>query len=625
MKKSVLLSYICLAVSCVPVSLDSNDTDVNVTTLRAVLADSSNTRTEFGLSTTSGSHSQILWKAGDQLRVFSATASDLFYTEQGGETADFISVSGTTITGSSFLGLSPYDETATAQISSKTISATIPAEQLAEAGTFDPAALLLVGSSSSTEQMTFYNVCSGLRFTLSGPNFSKYNQIELTGNDSEVLAGPVSISCSDVSAPVASSLSGGSTSVTLSLPDGMSFEKNKDYYILLRPGVFTKGFTLRFLDSSGSEVVKSTCSSYVEFKRSVFSSINGADIPANVKKIRDGELLSKSGTANCYIVSQAGSYKFPLSKATEEAFLSGITSVDVLWETDNTSGSQTVESIVTNVATNKKFVYFDTPTTLKDGNALIAAYRGDEIAWSWHIWVCKGYDPKSTSQTYTGKKAAMMDRNLGALAANASTPLANGLFYQWGRKDPFPGAADSYAANSSALFMMTTKGSSLSLVSSEAVEATVDYAIAHPDSFITTTKGNGDWLASPDNTLWAQEKTEFDPCPAGWKVPAAYVVDSGNNRLYAQEAWSNLPEPTSVNYGIYLDTTQAWYPNTGYINLAGKLLMVGQYCCYWSTSLRTLTAFAMEISLSSGKQVLNPASGGNGRGDGFSVRCVEDK
>ena len=91
MKKSVLLSYICLAVSCVPVSLDSNDTDVNVTTLRAVLADSSNTRTEFGLSTTSGSHSQILWKAGDQLRVFSATASDLFYTEQGGETADFIS------------------------------------------------------------------------------------------------------------------------------------------------------------------------------------------------------------------------------------------------------------------------------------------------------------------------------------------------------------------------------------------------------------------------------------------------------------------------------------------------------------------------------------------------------
>jgi len=173
--------------------------------------------------------------------------------------------------------------------------------------------------------------------------------------------------------------------------------------------------------------------------------------------------------------------------------------------------------------------------------------------------------------------------------------------------------------------MTTTKGTSISLVSSESVDATVDYAIAHPDVFITTTKSSGDWLASPDNTLWAPVKTEYDPCPAGWKVPAAYVVDSNKNRLYEQEAWSNLAEPVSVNYGVYLDTVRAWYPNTGYIGIDGRLLMVGQYCCYWSTSLRTLTTFAMVISSSSGKQVLNPVGGGNGRGYGSSVRCVEDK
>ena len=35
-----------------------------------------------------------------------------------------------------------------------------------------------------------------------------------------------------------------------------------------------------------------------------------------------------------------------------------------------------------------------------------------------------------------------MDRNLGALSAAADDPLSNGLFYQWGRKDPFMGSSD---------------------------------------------------------------------------------------------------------------------------------------------------------------------------------------
>ena len=92
--------------------------------------------------------------------------------------------------------------------------------------------------------------------------------------------------------------------------------------------------------------------------------------------------LAGRDTANCYIVSKAGSYKFPLSRATEKEFLSGISTVGVLWETDNTGGTQTKGSIITNVGTNKKFVFFDTPSTLKNGNAVIVAYQEDEtIVW----------------------------------------------------------------------------------------------------------------------------------------------------------------------------------------------------------------------------------------------------
>jgi hypothetical protein len=78
----------------------------------------------------------------------------------------------------------------------------------------------------------------------------------------------------------------------------------------------------------------------------------------------------------------------------------------------------------------------------------------DEIVWSYHIWVT-GYDPKASDATYpnpynrnnNGKRFVFMDRNLGA-KEEGQTYLDNdannnaGLYYQWGRKDPFPSTGD---------------------------------------------------------------------------------------------------------------------------------------------------------------------------------------
>ena len=635
----VVLSLLCLAVACVPDLMYQQDEVTPVMTLRATFVDGSETRTEFGESTTSASYSKILWKAGDQINVFASDASSVFATEEGGETAVFASVSGETLQGNAFLGLSPYDESASAVVSSKSISATIPVEQQAIVDSFDPSALLAVGSSDTADKMAFYNVCSGLRFTLTGSNVTNYKSIELTGNDGEKIAGKVSISCSTKTAPVASSVSGSSTSVSLVLPNGETFKKNTTYYLVFRPGVFKKGFSMVFKDANGKALTDPcTCTSYVEFRRSVFASIKGVDDPKKLAAIRDGDLLSTAGTANCYIVSKAGSYKFPLSRATEKEFLSGITRVSVLWETDNTDGTQKTGSIITNVGTNSKYVFFDTPGTLKNGNAVIAAYRNNVIAWSWHIWVCKDYNPSTTSQTLMGKSSAMMDRNLGALSSSPSNKLTNGLFYQWGRKDPFPGAVESYVSNpSGAQFMKTTKGENITVVSSESVSATSAYAVAHPDSYISTTKNNGDWLATPDHTLWAQTKTVNDPCPAGWKIPAASVLNSNNEHVVAQEAWSvdedGKLKPRRVadgTYGVYLNLSTdgseyAWYPNNGYISTAGKLLMVGQFSCYWSSSVNSLATFAMEMSQVGTKLTYNGRQYGKVRGEGHSVRCIKDK
>lgn len=92
---------------------------------------------------------------------------------------------------------------------------------------------------------------------------------------------------------------------------------------------------------------------------------------------------------------------------------------------------------------------------------MIAGYSGEngtgDILWSWHVWVTD-YAPSSIgSETVleenrrklvykqgSNTRLPMMDRNLGAVAGYDTVPnkelersKANGLMYQWGRKDPY--------------------------------------------------------------------------------------------------------------------------------------------------------------------------------------------
>lgn len=83
----------------------------------------------------------------------------------------------------------------------------------------------------------------------------------------------------------------------------------------------------------------------------------------------------------------------------------------------------------------------DDEEKIKEGNAVIGAYdAGGTMIWSWHIWAVN-YNPETSKVLFNGYN--MMDRNLGALANDNSTTdkiLASyGLYYQWGRKDPFIG------------------------------------------------------------------------------------------------------------------------------------------------------------------------------------------
>lgn len=106
--------------------------------------------------------------------------------------------------------------------------------------------------------------------------------------------------------------------------------------------------------------------------------------------------LSKPGTANCYIVSYPGSFKFraDVMGNSEDLIEGAPTKAEVLWESYGTGTAPSVGDIIPYAAYNEGYIYFNTPNSLAEGNALIVLRdASNTILWSWHIWVSEGFNP----------------------------------------------------------------------------------------------------------------------------------------------------------------------------------------------------------------------------------------
>ena len=464
----------------------------------------------------------------------------------------------------------------------------------------------MVGSSSTTE-MGFYDVLGGIRFSVEG---SGYDAVEFSGNNNETVAGPLSIRIED-GLPVCDATTSSSKTIILK----GSFEQGSFYYLSMVPQVFKKGFTLKFM-KNGAAVKTAVCNSYVSVQRYIFATIRKADRDGALSNIIDGFPLDTDGTANCYIVREAGSYKFPLVKGNSKESVGTVASATVLWETDNTATKVSKGDILKPQVTVKNGrIYFKTADNFKPGNALIGAYdAAGNLLWSWHIWLCD-FDPQQTKQLYVNTSTYMMDRNIGALSTSPSGALSYGLFYQWGRKDPFPGAAD--AANTP----MAITGSISKLKCNS--DCDLAYSVSHPTTFILCDDSSGDdWIsAGRDNTLWTSDKTIYDPCPAGWRIPDGGpegVWNQAGEKSYSMDFYSK-----GVKFNLVSGGT-AWYPATGYIHRGeGDIRLAGQFADYWTskTATQTVTTFEFHIKTNADDSKVGLYYNNKTRGEGHAVRC----
>lgn len=252
--------------------------------------------------------------------------------------------------------------------------------------------------------------------------------------------------------------------------------------------------------------------------------------------------LSANGTANSYIVPPVySSYVFDATvKGNSTESVGTPATAEVLWETQLTSSALEVGCVIESIELVEGQVKFQLPFDPKPGNALVAVKDADgTILWSWHIWVVD-FDPVRTGQVYSSGNM-LMDRNLGALSTvptNADYG-AYGLFYQWGRKDPFTIPDRGTTAPEGAITAVYENLSSIDLTISTPT-------VVYDDSY---------W--GGDATLWSSVKTKYDPCPAGWRVPDRDVWDGieSSNLTTVDRTYRIIPEPYSV--------PQAYYPMSG--------------------------------------------------------------
>ena len=329
--------------------------------------------------------------------------------------------------------------------------------------------------------------------------------------------------------------------------------------------------------------------------------------------------MSLSGSANCYIVSQKGAYKFKTVKGNSSESVGAVASAEVLWETFGTDVTPNVGDLVKNVSYKDGEVTFYTTETFREGNAVIAAKDASgNILWSWHIWLTD--EPQG--QEYYNNAGTMMDRNLGAISATPGDVGAHGLMYQWGRKDPFLGPS-SISGGSVAKSTITWP----SAVSTSSSKGTVSYVTANPTVFIKASSSPYDWhYSSRNHSLWTtsdKAKSMYDPCPTGWRVPdgdnfGVWAKATGNTWGF-NHTYNGTKEGMNFS-GKFGSASTIWYPASGYLShSSGDVEQVGIVGRYISASPFSRGSCSMVFDQWGYVTQLTID-----RAEGNSVRCVQE-
>ena len=399
-------------------------------------------------------------------------------------------------------------------------------------------------------------------------------------------------------------------------------------------------------------------------------------IPDDIFMVKDlsyydvqGRLQNTRETANSYVISKTGYYKFPLvygnaitgdtinsSAYTNEGgtyqadFVNykgnqitspyieedtGVSAVSASIEISDTDDIIDKIEIKSYSNENCRFLRFRVKQVPNTGaNAVISIRNGaNNIMWSWHIWLWKESLEPVEIRNHEGNSYNILPVNLGS-KYDSTGHLIN-WYYQWGRKDPML-LPESYNSNTDHAYYGTTS------FSIEPCAASVAESIKNPCTFYKYNPGYrfnwvqlnyyyNFWDATCDSEGATEKvivKTIYDPCPRNFTVPNARVftgfTSTGDNTSTAEQ----FNVIGSFANGWYFkknenDSSGAFFPASGCrFIFNGGIMYVGSKGSYWSAGVGG-AAYACSLSFDSGN--VNPLYNSSfdlSRAAAFPVRPV---
>lgn len=374
------------------------------------------------------------------------------------------------------------------------------------------------------------------------------------------------------------------------------------------------------------------------------------DSPFDLSKYNpssESHTLSTPKSANCYVVNAPGWYKIPLyygnslnntsgygtaTFQTHEGiqitnqncnFASSVQSGKLLWQDEY--------ALITPSSISKTsdgyLKFYVSPQALAQGNAVIAALNSSgQILWSWHIWVTNldltkrvnilsganrntnypfmtvpvGYCEASTLRypqrdfivtIKQGTSCKLAAAKISQKSEITQSVAQNCTFYQWGRKDAFPGTLSNsatvwdknvqkycYKADGTE-FLYDKKGGD---TNEDSGKQSLKGAILNPTTFYysnttNNTQGEDDWDATKNDWCsvtyydnwskltsdissagWQEEttiyKTVYDPCPIGFRMPGCLAFTCFTTTGENTTTLSQFNVSNSSSYG----TDEGW-------------------------------------------------------------------
>ena len=210
----------------------------------------------------------ISWMPADKINVFFGNTGAQYTSQNTLNTTTAVfrtsdSIGMEAMSSTNIWGLYPYNSNATCTGSA--VTTTLPAAQAGVPETFDDDLYITLAHSISTS-LQFFNVCSGIKFSLSRDDIKS---VSFKGNDGEDIAGDISLSFED-NRPKATVLNG-VKEITLTPKSGETFAKGVNYYIVTLPATLSKGFTITFTTTNGSVGTLNYTDKLVTLQRSIFS------------------------------------------------------------------------------------------------------------------------------------------------------------------------------------------------------------------------------------------------------------------------------------------------------------------------------------------------------------------